>query len=123
MSDDYLRISVDGHLSDSQKSALSGNGVAISTSNSLFGGEVATEIIAVLSAPYVLSHLKDVIIELIKNRRKVRVKTKDFEFNDMSEAQILVLIERLSSNNSDPSPASASPPKAAKTRKRPKGGA
>jgi hypothetical protein len=123
MSDNYLKISIDGHLSDTQRSALSESGVALSTSNSLFGGEVVTEIIAVISAPYVLSHIKEIIIELIKNRRKVRVKTKDFEFNDISEAQILMLMDRIHMKTSDSNPASANPPEKATAKRRPKNSA
>ena len=120
MSDKYIRISFSGRLSETQESELRSNGVALSTSNSLLGGEALTEIIAIISTPYVLSHLKEIVIELIKNRRKVRIKTKDFELNDVSEAQILMLTDRLQAKTKISHAPVTSPSEKASRKRQPK---
>lgn len=80
----YIHITFTGALSNLEEQRLRQLDAIIGQSNSMLGGETTVNIVIAFT-PIVLKGLKDIIIQLSKDRRKITIKIPGFEITDIDK--------------------------------------
>lgn len=90
----YLHIQLEGALSQEEQDQLDELDAAIGQSNSVLGGEAVIDILLVVS-PLLIKGLKDLLVQLSRDRRRIRIKAPGFEIADLRPEDSNEVLDRL----------------------------
>ena len=91
---DYIQITCVGRLTSEEEASLKAVGAEIGRANSMLGGESVVDILIAIS-PLILKGLKDIIIQLSKNRRSIHIKAPGFEISDIDRQMAKEVADKL----------------------------